>query len=111
MIKLSYGKTLNDISWYSISDDTCSLSDVVINVDDSSVNYQMLGIYSCSIIAVDLYGNESTESFEVKIVDEVKPQVLARLTQLGVPMTEICKSIDAYVLSDIVIDYALRNNL
>ena len=75
MIKLSYGKTLNDISWYSVSDDTCSLSDVVINVDDSSVNYQMLGIYSCSIIAVDLYGNESSESFEVKIVDEVKPQV------------------------------------
>lgn len=43
--------------------------------------------------------------------NEVKPQHLAKLTQLGVPMTEICKSIDAYVLSDIVIDYALRNNL
>ena len=42
---------------------------------------------------------------------EVKPRDLARLTQLGVPMTEMCKSIDAYVLSDIVIDYALRNNL
>jgi hypothetical protein len=44
-------------------------------------------------------------------MNEVKPQHLAKLTQLGVPMTEICKSIDAYVLSDIVIDYALRNNL
>lgn len=44
-------------------------------------------------------------------VNEVKPQALARLTQLGIPMTEICKSIDAYVLSDIVVDYALRNNL
>lgn len=46
-----------------------------------------------------------------RTTNEVKPQALARLTQLGVPMTEICKSIDAYVLSDIVIDYALRNNL
>lgn len=43
--------------------------------------------------------------------DEVKPQHIAKLTQLGVPMTEICKSIDAYVLSDIVIDYAIRNDL
>jgi hypothetical protein len=44
-------------------------------------------------------------------MNEAKPQDIARLTQLGVPMTEICKSIDVYVLYDIVIDYALRNNL
>lgn len=44
-------------------------------------------------------------------MNEVKPQHLAKLTQLGVPMTEICKSIDAYVLSDIAIDYALEKDL
>ena len=42
---------------------------------------------------------------------EVKPLDMARLTQLGVPMTEMCKSIDIQALSDIVVDYALRNNL
>lgn len=42
---------------------------------------------------------------------EVKPRDIARLTQLGIPMTEMCKSIDIHALSDIVIDYALRNNL
>lgn len=42
---------------------------------------------------------------------EVKPLDMARLTQLGVPMTEMCKSIDIQVLSDIVVDYAIRNNL
>lgn len=44
-------------------------------------------------------------------MNEVKPQHIARLTQLGVPMTKICQSIDAYVLSDIVIDYALEKDL
>lgn len=43
--------------------------------------------------------------------NEVKPQDIAKLTQLGVPMTRICQSIDVYALSDIVMDYALRNNL
>lgn len=42
---------------------------------------------------------------------EVKPRDLARLTQLGVPMTEMCKSIDIYSLSDIVVDYAIINDL
>lgn len=43
--------------------------------------------------------------------NEVNPQDIARLTQLGVPMSKICQSIDAYVLSDIVIDYALEKDL
>lgn len=43
--------------------------------------------------------------------NEVKPQHLARLTQLGVPMSKICQSIDAYMLSDIVINYALEKDL
>ena len=43
--------------------------------------------------------------------NEVKPQHIAKLTQLGVPMTKICQSIDAYVLSDIVIDYAFKKDL
>ena len=42
---------------------------------------------------------------------EVKPLDIARLTQLGVPMTEMCKSINILALSDIVVDYAIRNNL
>ena len=42
---------------------------------------------------------------------EVKRLDIARLTQLGVPLTEMCKSIDIQSLSDIVVDYALRNNL
>lgn len=42
---------------------------------------------------------------------EVKPLDIARLTQLGVSLTEMCKSIDIQSLSDIVVDYALRNNL
>lgn len=42
---------------------------------------------------------------------EVKPPDIARLTQLGVSLTEMCKSIDIQSLSDIVVDYALRNNL
>ena len=42
---------------------------------------------------------------------EVKPLDIARLTQLGVPLTEMCKSIDIQSLSDIVVDYALRNDL
>ena len=42
---------------------------------------------------------------------EVKPLDIARLRQLGVPLTEMCKSIDIQSLSDIVVDYALRNNL
>lgn len=44
-------------------------------------------------------------------MNEVKPQHIARLTQFGVPMSKICQSIDAYVLSDIVIDYALEKDL
>ena len=44
-------------------------------------------------------------------MNEVKPQHIVRLTQLGVPMTKICQSIDAYVLSDIVIDYALEKDI
>ena len=42
---------------------------------------------------------------------EVKPLDIARLTQLGVSLTEMCKSIDIQSLSDIVVDYALRNDL
>ena len=75
VVKLAYGKTLDDVNWYSVIDNTCSTSDIIINVDDASVNYQMLGIYSCSIIAADLYGNESTVNFVVIIVDELNPQV------------------------------------
>ena len=75
MVKLAFGKTLNDFTWYTVEDDTCSGSDILIDLDDLTVNYQMLGIYSCSLTAVDLYGNKSSVNFEVKIVDEVKPQV------------------------------------
>lgn len=42
---------------------------------------------------------------------EVKPLDIARLTQLGVSLTEMCKSIDIHALSDIIVDYAIRNNL
>ena len=42
---------------------------------------------------------------------EVKPRDIVRLTQLGVPMTEMCKSIDIHALSDIVVDYALEKDL
>lgn len=61
-----------------------------------------MGILTNDIISI-------VENFRKE--DEVKPQDIARLTQLGVPMTEICKSIDIYALSDIVVDYAIRNNL
>lgn len=61
-----------------------------------------MGILMNDIISV-------VESFRKE--GEVKPLDIARLTQLGVPMTEMCKSIDIQALYDIVVDYALRNNL
>ena len=61
-----------------------------------------MGILTNDIISV-------VENFRKE--GEVKPIDIARLTQLGVPMTEMCKSIDVWSLSDIVVGYALRNNL
>lgn len=61
-----------------------------------------MGILTNDIISV-------VENFRKE--GEVKPIDIARLTQLGVPLTEMCKSIDIQSLSDIVVDYTLRNNL
>lgn len=61
-----------------------------------------MGILTNDIISV-------VENFRKE--GEVKPLDIARLTQLGVSLTEMCKSIDIQSLSDIVVDYALRNNL
>lgn len=61
-----------------------------------------MGILTNDII--DIVENFRKES-------EVKPQDIARLTQLGVPMSVMLKSMDISMLSDIVVDYALRNNL
>ena len=75
IIDVSYGKTLADINWYTVSDDTCSVKDIVVEVDTDKINFQILGTYKSTITATDLYGNQSKQEFTVKVIDSVGPQI------------------------------------
>ena len=75
IVNVSYGKTLEDINWYTVSDDTCSNNDIVVEVYSERINYQTLGTYQTTMTATDLYGNQSKVEFVVNVIDNVKPQI------------------------------------
>ena len=76
IVEVNYGLSLKDINWYSVYDDTCSIDDIKIDIDDKNVIYNITGTYSAMIVATDIYGNSSKESFIVKVIDEIKPSIL-----------------------------------
>ena len=75
-IEVTLGSDLSTKNFYTISDDTCVLSDINVSINDVSVIYNTIGTYPASITATDLYGNSLTKKFNVKIVDGDKPQIL-----------------------------------
>ena len=76
VIEVEYGLTLNDYDWYNVTDDVCSLSEISISIDDSNVIYNTTGTYPATIKATDLYSNQTTMDFMVKITDGKKPNIL-----------------------------------
>ena len=76
VIEINCGSNLSNLSWYTIVDDTCKDSEIIIKLDDSSVLYNHLGTYPACITATDKYGNTTLEEFIVKVIDESPPNVL-----------------------------------
>lgn len=64
---------------------------VTITVDLSMVNFNQLGVYNATIHAVDINGNEATQSLEVRVDDTTGPELtLDRVIvyELGTTVTE-----------------------
>lgn len=75
IIEVEYGYRLEHVNYYSVTDDTCKIDEIEIILDDSNVVYNVRGTYPATITAIDLYGNEISEDFFVKIVDQNKPNI------------------------------------
>lgn len=50
-------------------------SGVTLSYDDSRVNYDELGTYDLDIIATDGYGNKSTMTIDLIVVEDINPQI------------------------------------
>ena len=71
-IDIEVGTTINK-EWFSVNDDTCSKDEINISINDTNVIYNVIGKYSATITATDLYNNSKTVSFTVRVVDKTKP--------------------------------------
>ena len=74
-INISFGKTLDNINWYTVSDDTSGVSDIMVEVDEARIDYKTLGLYQTTATATDLYGNQSVVEFTVNVIDNVSPEI------------------------------------
>ena len=74
-IEVEYGYKLEHIKYFTVTDDTCKMDAIEIILDESNVVYNVTGTYPATITAIDLYGNETSEDFFVKIVDKKPPSI------------------------------------
>lgn len=74
-IEVEYGYKLEHFKYFTVTDDTCEIDEIEIILDDSNVVYNVRGTYSATITAIDLYGNDISEDFFVKIVDKKPPTI------------------------------------
>lgn len=65
-------KEMNYNEYFTIRDNS---SEVIINVDDSKVDYNKIGTYDVLIEAIDISGNKCTKHLEVLIQDENGPVI------------------------------------
>ena len=74
-IEVEYGYKLEHIKYFTVTDDTCKIDEIEIILDDSNVVYNVTGTYPATLTAIDLYGNDISEDFFVKIVDRKPPSI------------------------------------
>ena len=74
-VVIESGREFEIDKYFYISDDTTSRDELTILIDDSYVLYSMVGTYDASITAIDKYNNQSKIDFQIKIVDNTKPQI------------------------------------
>lgn len=74
-VELEFGKTLEDVSFFTITDDIYSLNDLDVKINSDMINYSVLGVYPASITVTDGYGNSTTKAFEVEIIDTTPPVI------------------------------------
>lgn len=75
IVEVELGNKLPDNGWFRVSDNTCSINDLAVKIDDCDVIYEAVGTYNCRLNVSDLYGNVSNHNFKVKIIDKTKPSI------------------------------------
>ena len=76
IVTIDYGYKLSDYDWFSVTDDTCDVSEIIIKVCEENIIYNTLGTFPSKIIAKDIYNNTSEKDFMVKIIDKISPEIL-----------------------------------
>ena len=74
-VQLEYGTRLEEVIFYSANDDVYSYQQLEIEIDDSYINYSVLGTYPSKITVADGYGNYTEKDFYVEIIDTTPPAI------------------------------------
>ena len=74
-VKVEYGSRLSEVAFYRVTDDIYNPSELQIDIDDSMVNYNVLGVYPAKITATDGYGNNTFLNFYTEVIDTTPPTI------------------------------------
>ncbi len=105
-------------SYFSYTDNYDETASMTIEVDDSAVDYQQLGIYPIEVIVSDQSYNLTTVTSEIFVVDVISPTLTLQHERLTIAVHQsinlrsfILSAFDNYdplTLSDVVMDESLN---
>lgn len=105
----------NYISYITYQDDTCSIIDINVLVDDSKVDLTRVGIYEITYYLTDLYGNQTTHHTNVLVIDNIKP-VITKIKEAYYIVGSTFNIYHYFSVSDnydsyVSLDYELKDSL
>ena len=74
-IRLEYGEELDIKRYVTVTDDSCSVSELIYTLNDQYVLYNIIGQYEANLVVSDKYNNSSKVNFTIEIVDNIKPEI------------------------------------
>jgi hypothetical protein len=75
-VELESGQGFKLEDFFNFSDDTTSLTELKVILDDSYVIYNMVGLYDAKLTVIDKFNNKTEKEFKIKITDKIKPQII-----------------------------------
>lgn len=84
IVEIILGQTINYRSFFSVNDNYDNV--LVVEFDDSLINYNKTGSYPARISATDQSGNKSTYDFNVLVKDVLPPVIKLKQKMVSLPL-------------------------
>jgi uncharacterized repeat protein (TIGR01451 family) len=86
-------------NYFEASDNYDKTSSIIIEIDDSLVDYETIGIYEIIVYATDLSNNSTTLATNVMVVDIIEPIIELKQHSLIIQINETKLNLKDYILS------------